>query len=70
MATRNPKCRVGSEEERKAANSIYSKKMTKWELAQELEVSGDLTRKCLGKKGSMINTSSPTVGATRKATTA
>ena len=70
MVTRNPKCRAGTEEERKAANSIYSKRITKWELAQDVEVSGDLTKKYLGLRESVINTSSPTVGAIRKDTAA
>ena len=48
MVTRNPKCRAGTEEDRKAANSIYSKRITKWKLAQDIEVSGDLTKKYLG----------------------
>ena len=69
MVTRNPKCRVGSEEEKKTANSICSR-MSKWELAQELQVPGDLTRKCLEKRGRVINTSSSTEGSTGKATTA
>lgn len=45
MVTRNAKCRAGTEEEKKAAHSIYSKRIIKWELAQDLEVSGDLTKK-------------------------
>lgn len=59
VVTRSPKCRVGSEEERKAANSVsVGSKISNWELVQELEESGHLTRSALNKTGRRINTSS------------